>query len=302
MAASLTVACIGLGVMGAGIASNIVRGGFATRVYKRSPGKAAPLAALGAVVAATAVEAASGADIVVLSLPATRDVEALLFGQAGIADAMAPGAIVVDTSTIDAVAARGMAERLAASGRPMLDAPVSGGQKGAAEGTLSCMIGGADEALDRARPVIEAFAKTIVHVGASGAGQVTKACNQICVAASMAAVAESIALCRAMDVDASRVREALLGGAARSTVVEKHMQRLLDGDTAPGFRAVLMEKDIAIALDTLRGLRVASPVTAVLDQLMHGLVASGRGDQDWSSLGHLIQEWSTGRQIRREQA
>lgn len=278
--------------MGAGIASNIVRSGFPTRVHNRSPEKAAALSALGAVSALSAAEAAADADVVVLSLPATRDVEALLFGEAGIAGSLAPGVVVVDTSTIDAVAARGMAERLAASGRHMLDAPVSGGQKGAAEGTLSCMIGGADEALARARPVIEAFAKTIVHVGASGAGQVTKACNQICVAASMAAVAESVALCGAMDVDAYRVREALLGGAARSTVVEKHMQRLLDGDTAPGFRAVLMEKDIGIALDTLRGLRVASPVTAVLDQLMHGLVASGRGDQDWCSLGHLIQERS----------
>jgi 2-hydroxy-3-oxopropionate reductase len=299
MSDSLSVACIGLGVMGAGIASNIVRGGFPTRVYNRSPKKAVPLAALGAVVASSVGEAVSGADVVVLSLPATRDVEALLFGDLGIAAAMAPGAVVIDTSTIDAVAARDLAGRLASSGKHMLDAPVSGGHKGAVEGTLSCMIGGADEAVARARPVIEAFAKTIVHVGASGAGQVTKACNQICVAASMAAVAESVALCRTMEVDAYRVREALLGGAARSTVVEKHMHRLLNGDTKPGFRAVLMEKDIAIALDTLRSLRVASPVTAVLDQLMHSLVVSGRGEEDWCSLGHLIQDWSNTHADRR---
>jgi 2-hydroxy-3-oxopropionate reductase len=290
--ASPRVAFIGLGVMGAGMATNIVRKGFPTRVYNRSAIKAAPLVNAGATAAKSAVDAALDAEVVVLSLPATKDVEEVLFGVEGIEAAMLPEAVVVDTSTIDALAARRMAERLSLSGHHLLDAPVSGGQKGAADGTLSCMVGGAEDALQRARPVIEAFATTVVHVGESGAGQVTKACNQICVAASMAAVAETVALCRAMNVDAYRVRDALLGGAARSTVVERHMKRLLDGDVAPGFRSVLMEKDIGIALDTLRGLRVASPVTAVLDGLLHALVASGRGEEGWCSLGHLLQEWS----------
>lgn len=292
MSAGISIAFIGLGVMGAGMAGNLVRKGFPTAVFNRSAVKMQPLVAAGAVGAGSAKEAVDGADIVVVSLPATRDVEDVLFGERGIEGSMKPGTVVVDTSTIDALAARRMAERLAASGRFMLDAPVSGGQKGAADGTLSCMVGGDAGAIERAWPVLAAFASTIIHAGESGAGQVTKACNQICVAASMAAVAESVALCRAMGVNPYQVREALMGGAARSVVVERHMKRLLDGDLAPGFRSVLMEKDIAIALNAMRGLRVASPVTAVLDQLLHALVSSGRAEQDWASLGLLVQEWS----------
>ncbi|WP_375460690.1 NAD(P)-dependent oxidoreductase [uncultured Enterovirga sp.] len=292
MTSTVAVAFLGLGVMGSGMAANLVRKGFPLRVFNRSPDKMTPLVSKGAIASGSPAGAAAGADIVVLSLPATADVEAVLFGVDGIAATLTPGVVVVDTSTIDALAARRFAGRLAASGVDFIDAPISGGQKGAQDGTLSCMVGGAPDAVERARPVLEAFATTIIHVGDSGAGQIAKACNQICVASAMAGVAEAVALARAMNVDGHRVRDALLGGAARSIVVERHMKRLLDGDVNPGFRSVLMEKDIAIALDTMRALRIASPVTASVDQLLHGLVASGRGDEDWCSLGLYVQRLS----------
>lgn len=287
-----SVAFIGLGVMGAGMAANLAQKGFATTVFNRSAAKAAPLAAAGARVAASAREAVGGAAVVFLCLPATGDVEAVLFGSAGIADSLAAGTVVVDTSTIDPVATRDFAGRLAARGVALLDAPVSGGQKGAADGTLTCMVGGPAEALETARPFLAAMATTIVHVGGSGAGQVAKACNQICVSANLVGASEAMALAMKMGVDPARVREALLGGAARSVVLERHVQKLLDRDFRPGFRTALITKDLAIAAKALNDAQVFAPVAAAVLQVLKGLGASGRQDDDWCSVGDLIQQLS----------
>ena len=288
----LAVACIGLGVMGGGMAANLARKGFAPTVFNRSPARAAPLVALGAKQASSAAQAAADADIVFLSLPATQDVESVLFGPDGIAAMLRPGATVVDTSTIDPIAARAFAARLAAQGIDMLDCPVSGGQKGAVDGTLSCMVGGAAAALARARACLEAIATTIVHVGDAGAGQVAKACNQICVAANMLGAAEAIALALKLGVDPRRVREALLGGSARSAALERNALRLIERDFKPGFRAALMEKDIRIATEALSRARVFSPVTGSVHQVLKALVETGRADLDWGAVGALIQELS----------
>ncbi|MBY0362165.1 MAG: NAD(P)-dependent oxidoreductase [Phreatobacter sp.] len=287
-----SVAFIGLGVMGAGMAANLAQKGFATTVFNRSAAKAAPLAAAGALVAASAREAVGGAAVVFLCLPATGDVEAVLFGSAGIADSLAAGTVVVDTSTIDPVATRDFAGRLSARGVALLDAPVSGGQKGAADGTLTCMVGGPAEALETARPFLAAMATTIVHVGGSGAGQVAKACNQICVSANLVGASEAMALAMKMGVDPARVREALLGGAARSVVLERHVQKLLDRDFRPGFRTALITKDLAIAAKALNDAQVFAPVAAAVLQVLKGLGASGRQDDDWCSVGDLIQQLS----------
>jgi 2-hydroxy-3-oxopropionate reductase len=278
--------------MGGGMAANLARKGFAPAVYDRVAALAAPLVAQGAKQSASAVAAVAGADIVFLSLPATQDVGAVLFGPDGIAAALAPGAVVVDTSTIDPIGAREFAVRLAEQGVAMLDSPVSGGQKGAADGTLSCMIGGTAEALARARPCLEAIATTIVHVGDCGAGQVAKACNQICCAANMLGVCESIALALKLGVDPVRVREALMGGAARSSALERNALRLIDRDFKPGFRAALMEKDIRIAAETMGRARVFAPITSNAHQMLKALVETGRADLDWGAVGALIQELS----------
>lgn len=286
------IAFVGLGVMGGGMAANLARKGFDLAVFSRTAARAAPVTALGATLAASAAAAARGADVVFLCLPATEDVAAVLFGESGIAVALTPGAVVIDTSTIDPVATRAFAARLADGGIAMLDCPVSGGQKGAADGTLSCMVGGPAEVLARVRPCLEAIATTIVHIGDAGAGQVAKACNQICVAATMLGASEAVALARAMGVDPKRVREALLGGAAKSAVLERHALRLIARDFVPGFRACLMEKDLRIAVAAMTGSRVYAPVSAGILQLLGALVQTGRGDADWGAVGALVQELS----------
>ncbi|MBK5960762.1 hypothetical protein CCR97_21515 [Rhodoplanes elegans] len=289
---SLKIAFVGLGVMGGGMAANLARKGFDLAVFSRTAAKAAPVTSLGARLAASAAEAARGRDVVFLCLPATEDVAAVLFGAGGIAAALAPGAVVIDTSTIDPVATRDFAEKLAARGIAMLDCPVSGGQKGAADGTLSCMVGGAADVLDRVRPCLEAIATTIVHIGDTGAGQVAKACNQICVVANMLGASEAVALALAMGVDPRRVREALRGGAANSTVLERHAARLIARDFTPGFRARLMEKDLRIAVAAMTRTGVYAPVSAGIHQLLKALVQTGRADLDWGAVGALIQELS----------
>lgn len=287
-----SVAFIGLGAMGAGMASNLARKGFAITVFSRTAAKAEPVVAAGARLAASARDAVQGAAVVFLCLPATADVEAVLFGPEGIADTLRAGAVVVDTSTIDPVATRDFAGRLAGRGIKMLDAPVSGGQKGAVDGTLTCMVGGPEEALDIARPFLAAMATTIVHIGGSGAGQVAKACNQICVSANLVGASEAMALAMKMGVDPLRVREALLGGAARSVVLERHVQKLLDRDFRPGFRTALIAKDLAIAAKALNDAAVFAPVSAAVLQVIKALAASGRQDDDWSAVGDLIQQLS----------
>ncbi|WP_210208650.1 NAD(P)-dependent oxidoreductase [Rhodoplanes roseus] len=289
---SLKIAFIGLGVMGGGMAANLARKGFALTVFSRTPAKAAPVIALGATLAGSAAAAAREADVVFLCLPATEDVAAVLFGDGGIAAVMAPGSVVVDTSTIDPVATREFAARLSAGGIAMLDCPVSGGQKGAADGTLSCMVGGPADVLERVRPCLDAIATTVVHIGDAGAGQVAKACNQVCVAANMLGAAEAVALALRMGVDPKRVREALLGGAARSTVLERHTLRLIERDFTPGFRARLMEKDLRIAVEAMTRTGVYAPVSAGIHQLLNALLQTGRADADWGAVGALIQELS----------
>lgn len=292
------VAFVGLGVMGGGMAANLARKGFDLAVFSRTATKAAPVTALGARLTGSAAEAAHGRDVVVLCLPATEDVAAVLFGDGGVAAALSPGSTVIDTSTIDPVASRDFAQKLAADGIAMLDCPVSGGQKGAADGTLSCMVGGPADVLDRVRPCLAAIATTIVHIGDNGAGQVAKACNQICVAANMLGASEAVALALSMGVDPGRVREALRGGAANSTVLERHAARLIARDFTPGFRARLMEKDLRIAVAAMTRTGVYAPVSAGIHQLLKALLQTGRADLDWGAVGALIQELSG---IRQEQ-
>jgi 2-hydroxy-3-oxopropionate reductase len=214
----------------------------------------------------------------------------MLFGRDGIAPVLAPDAIVIDTSTIDPVAARDFAARLAGQGIAMLDAPVSGGEKGAVDGTLTCMVGGSDAALARATPYLSAFSSRILHIGPAGAGQIAKACNQICAATAMLGVAEAMALAVRLGVEPARVRDAVAGGTGNSVMLERNALRVVARDFRPGFRASLMAKDLGIAVAAMTQAGVPAEGTAVVRRLLSALIADGRGDSDWCAIAGLIQD------------
>jgi 2-hydroxy-3-oxopropionate reductase len=287
------VAFIGLGVMGAAMAANIVKAGFALTVHNRSRGKAEALEASGARWTSTPAEAARGAACIGLCLPDTPDVEAVLFGPGGVAEGVEAGSVVIDFSTIAAAPAAGFARRLLEErGAHLLDSPVSGGPGGARDGTLTCMIGGDAIAFEAARPFLQAVGKTLTHLGPPGAGQVCKSANQLLVAATMQAVSEALALGRKAGLDPVAMRQALLGGSARSFVMENHAKRMIEGTLQPGFRAELMRKDTRLSLAAMRDHGVFAPATAMAAQMMEALVNSGRGGMDSASLGLLVAELS----------
>ena len=292
MSGGAVVGFVGVGSMGAGMARCLLRGGWGVRLFARRPEAAAPLVQAGAVAASTLAELGRSTRLVILSLPDAAAVEDVLFGADPLADALAAGSTVVDTSTIAAGSARDIGARLAERGLSFVDAPVSGGQQGAEAGTLGCMAGGEREAVDACRPALAAFCKTVTHVGALGAGQTVKACNQVAVAGALLGVADALALARLQGVDPTVMRDVLLGGSARSFSLEKHAPRIVAGDLAPGFRARLMRKDLRLALDTARAEGAVLPATALAERLLDELTESGRGDWDWCALALRVQELS----------
>jgi 2-hydroxy-3-oxopropionate reductase len=281
---------IGLGIMGKPMARNLLNAGFELVVHSRSSGPVDELVEAGARRASSPAEVAGAVDTLITMLPDTPDVEHVLFGDAGAVGGLRQGSLAIDMSTISPIATRAMAARLRESGVGFLDAPVSGGEKGAIDGTLSIMIGGAAEDVARAKPLFDVMGKTVVHVGDAGAGQVAKACNQLVVASTIEAVAEALTLAKQAGVDPARVREALLGGFAGSKIMEMHGQRMLDDNFQPGFRARLHLKDARIVLDTAHELGVPvtafEPVAAALAQL----VEDGGGDLDHSALVTLVRQ------------
>lgn len=281
---------IGLGIMGAPMARNLLAAGFAVTVHSRSPGPVEELVAAGAARGEGPAGVARVSDVVITMLPETAAVEQVLLGPGGVEEAIGRGALVIDMSSIDPAPTRRIAEALAAQDVQMLDAPVSGGEGGAIDGTLSIMVGGTKGAFARATPVLEALGSTIVHVGPSGAGQVCKACNQLVVGANIEAVAEALHLAERSGVNAAKVREALLGGFAASKVLEVHGRRMLDRDFEPGARARLHAKDARIVLDAARAGPAAVPAFEVVAERLRRLVDEGRGDLDHSALYLLLGE------------
>jgi 3-hydroxyisobutyrate dehydrogenase len=279
---------IGLGTMGAAMAANIARGGFPLTVWNRTPGKAGPLLALGAREARSPAEVGRTSDIVVICVSDTPDVEAVVFGPDGLAAGLAEGALVVDCSTISPSATRAIAERLRSQGIGFLDAPVSGGSEGARDGTLTIFVGGEPNELERARPVLERLGRTVTHVGPVGAGQITKAVNQVIIAGTYLSVAEGIVLAIRSGLDPATVVAALGGGAARSWVLENRSGRMIANDYPLGFRVALHRKDLGIALDLAREVGVALPVAAWCEQVETALVATGHGDEDVSAVARTI--------------
>ncbi len=283
------VAFIGLGIMGRPMAINLRRAGCDLAVYARRPESMEPLAAAGAMTWRSPAEAAAQAEVIFTIVADTADVEQVILGPGGVLEGAAPGAVVVDMSTISASATRVIAQRLAGLRVAMLDAPVSGGEIGAIEGTLSIMVGGETEAFARVRPLLEVLGRNIVHVGASGAGQVCKLCNQIVVGATIAGVAEAILLARAAGVDPTQVREALLGGFAASRILEVHGQRMIDGNFAPGFKARLHQKDMRIVGESAYELGLGLPAAASIAQYLNALVGQGLGELDSSAIYKVLE-------------
>ena len=283
------VGFIGLGIMGKPMARHLLDAGFPLTVHSRSSGPVDELVEAGASRTASPAEVAAASDVVVTMLPDTPDVELVLLGPDGVASGAAAGSLVVDMSSIDPIPTRSFAERLAAQGVDMLDAPVSGGEKGAIDAALSIMVGGSPEAFERATPLFAAMGKNIVHVGPSGAGQIAKACNQLVVAATIEAVAEALVLAERAGVDAAKVREALLGGFAGSKILEVHGQRMLDRAFDPGFRARLHRKDARIVLDTAKEVGAPVPAFEAVARQLDELVASGGGELDHSALFTLLE-------------
>ncbi len=290
--AQTRVGFCGMGTMGAEMAANVARAGFPTTVWNRTPGRAGAAVAAGAVEALSPAAAASASDVAVICVSDTPDVEAVLFGEGGLAVGLAEGSLVIDCSTIAPGATREFAERLAGSGIGFVDAPVSGGSEGAVKGTLTIMVGGSDEDVARARPVLEAMGSSITHMGPIGAGQTTKAVNQVILSGVYLGVAEGMVLAMKSGLDAKQVAEALSGGAAGSWVLQNRAGRMIDDDYPLGFRIALHLKDLTIALEQARAVGAALPIAAMAAQIEAALVARGHGDDDNSALARAVREWS----------
>jgi 3-hydroxyisobutyrate dehydrogenase len=286
------IAFAGLGTMGAAMAANLLRAGFEVTVWNRTGGRAGSLAALGGTESASPADAASSADVVVVCVSDTPDVEAVLFGRDGVADGLREGGLVIDCSTISPGATRGFAARLRERGIGFVDAPVSGGSEGAKNATLTIFVGGEPEDAERARPVLEAMGKTITHFGPAGSGQAVKAVNQVVLAGAYLGVAEGIVLAIKAGLDPQAVVGALGGGAARSWVLENRSGRMIDNEYPLGFRTSLHLKDLAIALELARDTGAALPVSALCAAIESGLVARGHGDEDISNVARAIRSLS----------
>lgn len=268
---------IGLGIMGAGMAANLLRAGFPLTVWNRTRAKTGALAAAGAAVAPGPDALAAASDIIITCVSDTPDVEAVILGQQGVAQGARPGSLVIDMSTISPAATRQIASALAAQGVDMLDAPVSGGSEGAVRGTLSIMVGGQAAALQRAMPVLQAMGQRITHVGPHGAGQTVKLVNQVMVVGNCLAMAEGLLLAQAGGVDLNNALEAVSAGAAGSWMLSNRGPQILARDWRPGFTVALQQKDLRLVLEAADQQGVPLPGTALIFQLYRTLEARGLG-------------------------
>jgi 2-hydroxy-3-oxopropionate reductase len=287
----MNIGFIGLGVMGRPMAAHLIAAGHTLhlhRVKQASQG----LVDSGGLPADSAEAVARAADIIILMLPDTPDVEAVLFGEKGVAAGLSPGKLVIDMSSISPVATKAFAARIAALGCDYLDAPVSGGEVGAKNAALTIMVGGTQAAFDRAKPLFEKMGKNINLIGGSGDGQTAKVANQIIVGLTIEAVGEALLFAQKAGADPAKVREALMGGFAASRILEVHGERMIKRTFDPGFRIRLHRKDLTLAIDAAQALDMTLPNTAATQQLMNSAVANGDGDKDHSALIQTLERMS----------
>ena len=280
---------IGLGVMGRPMALNLLRSGHEMGVYARRPESAAPLVAAGARRYASPAELAANAEVIFSMVTTSSDVEAIALGEHGIEGGARKGSVLIDMETIAPEVARTIAARLADKGIGMLDAPVSGGPAGAEHATLSIMVGGKPDVFERMRPLLERLGKTIVHMGDHGAGQTTKACNQLALLVCAQGAAEALTLARASGLDPARVREVMLGGVAASRVLELFGGRMVSRDFAAGIETRLYHKDLGIALNLAHTLGQGLPAGALVMQNINALTGRGEGGNDLSALIKVVE-------------
>jgi 2-hydroxy-3-oxopropionate reductase len=284
----LKIGFIGLGIMGAPMCAHLVHAGHRLFVHTRSS-VPPEIAASTAAVCTSARAVAQQADIVITMLPDTPDVEAVLFGEQGVASGLGAGKLVVDMSSISPIATQDFARRLREIGADYVDAPVSGGQVGARNATLSIMVGASEAAFDRVRPLFELMGRNITRVGEVGAGQIAKVANQIIVALNIEAVAEALVFAAKAGADPARVREALMGGFAASRILEVHGERMVKRTFEPGFRIELHQKDLNLALSSARALGVSLPNTATAQELFNACVAQGGRAWDHSAMVRALE-------------
>jgi 3-hydroxyisobutyrate dehydrogenase len=288
----MKVAFIGMGTMGVGMALNILKAGHEVTVHNRTRDKETQVAEQGAGRAKSPKEAAQGAEIIVTMVSDTPDVEEVVLGPNGVIHGAPKGSILIDMSTISPAATRQIAEKLSKNGIKMLDAPVSGGPEGAQQGTLAIMVGGDAPDFEKALPILNAMGKTVTHVGALGAGQITKAINQIIISGTYLTVAEGLTLGMKAGLEMDKVIQAISGGAASSWVLHNRGINVVNNTYPLGFRVRLHHKDLRIALETARELGATLPATALVAQIENGLITRGFGDDDVSAIGRSIREQS----------
>jgi 2-hydroxy-3-oxopropionate reductase len=287
-----TVAVIGLGIMGGPMAANLLKAGYEVVGYDRGRDKIDTLVERGGRGAGGVPDAVREADVVITMLPDSPDVEAVVLGEGGVLDSVKPGTLLIDGSTIRPDVSARVAEAVRARGARIVDAPVSGGEAGAVEGTLSIMVGGEPDDFEAARPVLEAVGSTVVHVGPAGSGQTVKAANQLIVAGTIQLVAEALVFLEAHGVDTEAAVEVLAGGLAGNRILDRKAAGMITRQFRPGFRVDLHHKDLGIVTSAAREAGVAIPVGALVAQLMGALRAEGHGSLDHSALLLLVEQLS----------
>jgi 2-hydroxy-3-oxopropionate reductase len=290
MAINERIGFIGLGLMGRPMAKNLLKRGYAVVAHNRSQGAVDDLVSAGAERASSPADVARRATRIVTMLPDSPDVEQVLEGADGVFSALQRGTILIDTSSIAPAAARRLAARATTLGATMLDAPVSGGEIGAINASLSIMVGGDQAAFTTVKPILDAMGnpERVLRIGEAGAGQTCKVCNQMVIGGALAAVCEAFALARKAGVDPALVREALLGGFAASRVLEVHGERILNANYKPGFRGSLYAKDLRIASSTLAEFATPATVSSAVHQLVEAQVAAGEGEDDYSAVARVV--------------
>lgn len=284
------IGVVGPGIMGQPMGMILINAGYSLWVFSRTASRAQPLLEAGATFCGTPKAVAEQTDIIISIVSDTPDVEAVVLGENGVLAGAGPGKVLVDMSTISPIATRKMSEILGEKGVEMLDAPVSGGDIGARNGTLSIMVGGKPEVFERVKPVFDVLGKNVIHVGDSGAGQVAKACNQILVAEHINAAGEALLLARACGVDPEKVRQALLGGFAYSRVLEVHGERMLTRNFQPGFKAKLHKKDMQIVLETMEETGLDLPTARAVSSALDQAVADSDGELDSTVLVKILEK------------
>ncbi len=281
---------IGLGIMGKPMAHNLLKAGYSLTVYNRSDGPVEELVAAGATAAASPQAVAANADVVVTIVTDTPDVQQVLLGENGVIHTVAQDAVVIDMSTISPTATREIVRSIQEKGASMLDAPVSGGEGGAIAGALSIMVGGEEAVFNRCLPIFETLGKNIVHVGQSGAGQLTKLCNQIAVAVTNLAMSEALIFGAKSGLDLKKMQHAIQGGAAGSWQLSNLAPRVLERDFAPGFMVKLQQKDLRLVLQEADRLKLSLPATSLVHHLFHALESQGAGDEGTQALVKVLEQ------------